>query len=113
MSAQHTPGPWQWDGDYTLRPANPRPELHTVHTILSPDGETFGFMSADYKDVLAENAANKVLMASAPELLEALKTTLGNIMSLGPAGALESVPMPFRVWAEVVKNAIDKAEGNV
>lgn len=110
-TAKHTPGPWEWDGDYTLRPANPRPELHTVHTILSPDGETFGFMGADYKDVLAENAANKLLMATSPEMLEVLKTTLGNIMSLGPAGALESVPMPFRVWAEVVKAAIDKAEG--
>lgn len=72
MSIKHTPGPWEWDGDYTLRPANPRPELHTVHTILSPDGESFGFMAADYKDVLAENAANKVLMAAAPELLDAL-----------------------------------------
>jgi hypothetical protein len=110
-TAKHTPGPWEWDGDYTLRPANPRPELHTVHTILSPDGETFGFMEADYKDVLAENAANKLLMAASPDMLEVLKTTLDNIMSLGPAGALESVPMPFRVWADVVKAVIDKAEG--
>lgn len=110
-AVKHTPGPWVWDGEYTLRPADPRPTLHTVHTILSPDGETFGFMNADHKDVLAENAANKVLMAAAPDMLEVLKTTLGNIMSLGPAGALESVPMPFRVWAQVVQDVIAKAEG--
>ncbi len=44
------------------------------------------------------------------EMLAALQVTLGNIMSLGPAGALESVPMPYRVWADVVKSAIDKAK---
>lgn len=44
------------------------------------------------------------------EMLAALQVTLGNIMSLGPAGALESVPMPYRVWADVVKAAIDKAK---
>lgn len=44
-------------------------------------------------------------------LLEAMKTTLGNIMSLGPAGALESVPMPYKVWAEVCQAAIEKAHG--
>ena len=44
------------------------------------------------------------------EMLAALEVTLGNIMSLGPAGALESVLMPYRVWAEVVKSAIEKAK---
>ena len=43
-------------------------------------------------------------------MLAALEVTLGNIMSLGPAGALESVPMPYRVWAEVVRSAIEKAK---
>jgi len=43
-------------------------------------------------------------------MLAALQVTLGNIMSLGPSGALESVPMPYRVWADVVKSAIDKAK---
>ena len=43
-------------------------------------------------------------------MLEALEVTLGNIMSLGPAGALESVPMPYRVWAEVVRSAIERAK---
>ncbi len=43
-------------------------------------------------------------------MLAALEVTLGNIMSLGQAGALESVPMPYRVWAEVVRSAIEKAK---
>jgi hypothetical protein len=43
-------------------------------------------------------------------MLAALEVTLSNIMSLGPAGALKSVPMPYRVWADVVKAAIDKAK---
>lgn len=96
-TAKHTPGPWEWDGDYTLRPANPRPELHAVHTILSPDGETFGFMNADYKDVMAEAAANKRLMASSPDLLEALRVAEH---SVGDLKALE-----------IVRAAIAKAEG--
>lgn len=36
----------------------------------------------------------------------ALEVTLGNIMSLGPAGALASVPTPYRVWAQVVAEAL-------
>lgn len=42
-------------------------------------------------------------------MLSALEVTLGNILSLGPAGALDDVPMPYRVWAEVVQAAIDRA----
>jgi hypothetical protein len=45
------------------------------------------------------------------DLLSALKTTRGNIMSLGPAGALDQVPMPYREWLAVVDEAISKAEG--
>lgn len=97
MSAKHTPGPWSHRNGRIFQ--TDRPELTIANVARAHDG--------DY------NAVNGDLLAAAPELLEALKTTLGNIMSLGPAGALESVPMPFRVWADVVKSAIDKAEGNV
>lgn len=47
------------------------------------------------------------------KMLEALEVTLGNIMSLGPAKALESVPMPYMVWARVVKEAIDAARAEI
>jgi len=39
-------------------------------------------------------------------MLEALRTTEGNIRSLGPAGALGDVYMPYRIWLKVVQDAI-------
>jgi hypothetical protein len=44
--------------------------------------------------------------AAADVMLQALKTTAGNIRSLGPAGA---IPEPYKVWLDVVENAIAKA----
>ncbi len=68
--AQHTPGPWEWDGDYTLRPARPDPRHHTLHTILSPDGP-YGFLATSFAETEPEWQANKRLIAAAPALLEA------------------------------------------
>lgn len=42
-------------------------------------------------------------------LRDALQTTAGNIRSLGPAGALDAVPMPYREWLLVVETALAKA----
>lgn len=67
-------------------------------------------LPADYTQALCSFAALTIEKSGHAEMLEVLKTTLGNIMSLGPAGALETVPMPFRVWADVVNSAILKAE---
>lgn len=39
-------------------------------------------------------------------LREALETTRGNIRSLGPARALDSVPMEYREWLRVVDEAL-------
>lgn len=39
-------------------------------------------------------------------MLAALDVTRDNIRSLGPAGALDSVPMPYRNWLSVVEAAI-------
>ena len=53
-------------------------------------------------------------MKGAPEaprlMLEALKTTRGNIQSLGPAGCLDEVWPPYRVWLQVVCQAIEAGE---
>lgn len=103
MSTKHTPGPW-WATDSGVRDVGGY-ICHTNPPTRYPDQDE------RYEKEVAERVANKSLIAAAPELLEALQTTLGNIMSLGPAGALESVPIPYRVWAEVVKGAIDKATG--
>lgn len=37
---------------------------------------------------------------------EALQTTAGNIRSLGPAGALDQVPMPYQRWLAAVEAAL-------
>jgi hypothetical protein len=91
---KHTPGPWATTGNL----------------IEGSDGETIAYVTA-YNTLTPKQQANARLLAASPEMLAVLKTTLGNIMSLGPAGALESVPMPFRVWAQVVSDVIAKAEG--
>lgn len=43
-------------------------------------------------------------------MLEILKTTEGNIRSLGPAGALNEVWPCYRVWLQLVQEAIAAAE---
>lgn len=75
MSAQHTPGPWVWDGDYTLRPAHPDPTSSATHTILSEHGP-FGFLGTDHRATEAEFQANKRLIEAAPDLLKALTAML-------------------------------------
>ncbi len=53
-------------------------------------------------------------MKSAPSalllMLEALKTTQGNIQSLGPSGALGDVWPPYRTWLRIVSEAIEAGE---
>lgn len=101
MSAKHTPGPWHVGG---------RDKCTVYDRFNQRLANSFeGVMATQRSD--SECHANARLIAAAPEMLEVLQTTLGNIMSLGPAGALESVPMPYRVWADVVRAAISKATG--
>lgn len=70
----HTPGPWMWD-DNTLRPANPNPDTSSVHSILDAEGG-YGFLGSDVQKTIAELDADRVLIAAAPELLEALQRLL-------------------------------------
>lgn len=42
-------------------------------------------------------------------LVEVLRTTAGNIRSLGPAGALDMVPEPYQRWLAGVEAAINEA----
>lgn len=68
---KHTPGPWKWEG-HALRPLNPEPNLHAIHTIFEVDHFAWGFAFSKLEPLLAEDEANRALIASAPELLEAL-----------------------------------------
>lgn len=60
----------------------------------------------------ANNKANAEFLVRAAnvhdELVEVLKTTAGNIRSIGPAGALYE---PYTAWLAGVEAAIAKAEG--
>ena len=78
MKTAHTPGPWEWHGDYTLRPAFPDPQKHALHTILSPDGP-FGFVQTATADTEPEFQACKRLIAAAPELLAAIRCVRDDI----------------------------------
>lgn len=67
-----TPGPWAWsETGYSLRPAEPNPDVHHVHTILDAEDIGRGFRAAEFKDSLAEGDANLALIAAAPDLYDA------------------------------------------
>jgi len=66
----HTPGPWHWDG-YSLRPTDPDPDRHAVHTILESEHIGWGFVASDLHAVRQEADANLSLIAAAPQLLDA------------------------------------------
>jgi hypothetical protein len=72
MRAQHTPGPWVWDGR-TLHPANRDPNTSHVHSILDAEGG-YGFLASKPTDTLAELDADRALIAAAPVLFDALET---------------------------------------
>lgn len=91
--AMHTPGPWKWNG-YSLRPENPNPDAHAVHTILEVDTFAYGFVDSDLAATTAECAANRALIEAAPDLLDALHIALPFVEdhATGPcykAGAVE------------------------
>ncbi|WP_041544596.1 MULTISPECIES: hypothetical protein [Chelativorans] len=107
--AKHTPGPWNW---------KPRHHVINESAVLSPDphSENGGFVVAHTYG--PKHAANARLIATAPVLLESLKTARDAIASVavetfGVAdhGGLSD---PYPIQAELLHNidaAIAKAEG--
>ena len=92
MVAKDTQGPWSVG-------------LH--RSLTSPAGticETYSHMGCNEAD------ANERLIAAAPEMLEALRITRGNVASLGPAGALEPY-YEYREWLRMLDEVISKATG--
>ena len=88
--ATHTPGPWKWNG-YSLRPENPNPEAHTVHTILEVDTFAYGFVDSDLAATTAECAANRALIEAAPVMLDTLHMALFLIESGAPDRAAQAI----------------------
>jgi len=104
----HTPGPWAWRCiDVCGLPRNYKYLAKGMQAVL-PDDQVLG-VTDGYSITVSEDNAR--LIAAAPDMLEALRTTAANIRSLGPAGALDAVPMPYQQWLAVVETAIAKAEG--
>lgn len=105
-TTKHTPGPWTWDmAGCCLRPVNARPEVSFIHTILSPDGP-FGYLGANGADVQAEDAANRRLIAAAPNLLKACRRA-----TLALAFAAESSAAMHDDY-EAISAAIAEATGS-
>ena len=87
---EFTPGPWGcWASD--LRGGR-------YWTVDRPGEELIDIHEED------NGEADARLIAAAPDMYEALRTTSANIRSLGPAGALDE-------WLKVVEDALSKAEG--
>ncbi len=117
----HTPGPWAWR-DSALVPVAPCPDTHSVHTIML-DGQCYGFLGSDNKSVLAEDAANRTLIAAAPAMLAALRKARDCILidrtaladcSTGPDGIDEDAQAGVAEYDEtlaVIDAAIAQAEG--
>ena len=89
-SASHTPGPWKWDG-YSLRPVNPDPDTHAVHTILEVDNFAYGFIASELAATIAEDNANRALIEAAPTMLDALHMALFLIESGAPDRAAQTI----------------------
>ena len=94
---KYTPGPWV---------------IHESNAIV---GEKLDDHPIWLRPVIARFAtgvrpADARLMAVAPELLEALQITRGNIASLGPAGALTPYTS-YQEWLAMVDAVIAKALG--
>lgn len=68
--AKPTPGPWHWVSPTRLEPVVPDPQRSAVSVILSEDG-CYGFFGSDLAATLAEDQANRRLIATVPDLLDA------------------------------------------
>lgn len=104
MSAAHTPGPWtRRDGlayiGHYIGPANDG-GAPSVALAIS------GVSRSE-----AEIVANARLIAAAPKLAEIVRISIGNVRSLGPAGALASVSAPYEVWLRELESAYFAATG--
>jgi len=102
MIAEHTPGPWKWDGESMIE---------TVHPNLRGDHEHI----CDFRTVMFErstNDANANLIAAAPDLLEVCRKFI-KILSIKRFENALKDPADRRLFEAYLAagTAIDKAEG--
>ncbi len=91
MKTKHTPGPWRYEES-----------TKTIRAVHS----NYWLVTMDSWDGAINNEANAQLIASAPELLEALKLLIKNHEDIG----IVNVTLDERIIA-ISKQAIAKAEG--
>lgn len=103
MRKKHTPGPW--DCTFTITQNGRRID------ITAEDGSNVAqALAGDHVACDATARANARLIAASPAMLEALRTTAGNIRSLGPAGAIEPFT-PYLEWLRLIEETIALATG--
>lgn len=100
MTAEHTEGPWQAKND------------HEPYTIIGGiDGPDEGRMHyteiCTVNEEAADAVANARLIAAAPDMLKALKSSLDSADRIGEPGDCERAMVSLRL----TQAAIDKAEG--
>lgn len=101
MSAQHTPGPWEWPDDGGVR----------EFEIFGPDGTLIcecSWHGCPLGEVGAL-VANAALIAAAPELLEALENLDSAIWRCVDAAEIEGTPVEDA--SNAARAAIAKATG--
>lgn len=107
-AAVHTPGPW--DTSYN----EGWPFCQTVYVRAAGWGLVAAVnIDPQMPHLIEQQRANLRLIAAAPELLELVRISIGNVRSLGPAGALGDVPhAPYREWLAQLEAAYAKATGS-
>ena len=105
--AKFTPGPWsisddrEWDGSDSLDILTSGGWGDGLPWIAGVHGANVGPKDKE------ETEANANLIAAAPEMYEALKTTAGNLRSLIAATNCRT----YDVWLETAESALAKADG--
>jgi hypothetical protein len=98
MSEKHTKGPWHADADGRIVDAEGRPVASLWGRLK--DGSA--------RDGEAETAANRALIAAAPELLAALN---GILADDAPQTSLADQRVRWNARMEAARAAVAKAEG--
>jgi hypothetical protein len=110
-AAKHTPGPWVCDeaivGD-KYRNVLDGNDMRFGPAICRVFVEGVGYWHQRESQV---SEANARLIAAAPDLLAIVRISIGNVRSLGPAGALANVAAPYEVWLSALEAAYFKATG--